>query len=155
MDANLTRLPSQPAADGAGDLAAPAATVLPLLLDAGGLSSAIVVAVDPAGLRVVAVSGTQQALRVGHTWSLPDPLWSALTQADQLEPATSNPTVRHSPMALDLPAADAVVAVLPIGDGTCNEPIAALVAAVEPGRSEPGRARSSARPPACWRRCGG
>ena len=41
-------------------------------------------------------------------------------------------------MALDLPAADAVVAVLPIGDGTCNEPIAALVAAVEPGRSAAG-----------------
>ena len=97
MDANLTRVPSQTAADGAGGLAAPAATVLPLLLDAGGLSSAIVVAVDPAGLRVVAVSGTQQALRVGHTWSLPDPLWSALTHADQLDPATSNPVPRHSP----------------------------------------------------------
>ena len=133
------KLQNRPAADGVSSLAAPAAAVLPLLVDAVGVSCAIVVAVDAAGLRVIAGAGSCRTTpRRGQTWSLPDPLWSALTQAEQLQIAASSAVSRRSPMVIDMAADEVAVASLQLDDDAHDHPIAAIVAAIDPGLSGSG-----------------
>ncbi len=126
----------------------PAASVLALLTDTAGVVGAVVVAVEPDRLRVIAVDGGREStVRLGHVWWLPDPLWTALTETERLALAVSRGRMRHSPIVVDMAASGVVAAALPafvtprrrsVGDqalaSACRgDARAAVVAAVQHG----------------------